>query len=154
MSCPLIAYFPLTGKSLPLRQCCVIKSRSRFTKALSFFTMTRPPWAKSSSIKKKMVLPGLLREKWKSLQSADLNPIKHLWDKLEAKLAARADCATSLTNLTNELVAGKSAVPAASRQNFGQCFFRKKKKDFNIKSLTVIHFSGNIPCLVTCILKM
>uniref|UniRef100_A0A673VX79 Tc1-like transposase DDE domain-containing protein n=1 Tax=Salmo trutta TaxID=8032 RepID=A0A673VX79_SALTR len=45
--------------------------------------------------------------------SPDLNPIEHLWDELKRRLRARSNCPTSVSDLTNALVAEWQQVPAA-----------------------------------------
>ncbi len=52
---------------------------------------------------------------WKNL--TDLNPIQHLWDKLERQLRARPYHSTSVLDLTNALVAEWEQIPAARLQN-------------------------------------
>ena len=50
-------------------------------------------------------------------QSADLNPIEHLWDELERRLRARPYRPTSEPNRTNAIVAEWRQVPAAMFQH-------------------------------------
>ena len=44
-------------------------------------------------------------------QSPDLNPIEHLWDKLEWRLRARSSHPTSVPDLTNALLEEWSNIP-------------------------------------------
>ena len=59
---------------------------------------------KVRSIQKWFVEIGLEEPDWPA-QSTDLNPIEHLWDKLEHRLRARPNRPTSVPDLTNALVA-------------------------------------------------
>ena len=47
------------------------------------------------------------------LKPPDLNPIKHLWGKLERRLQARPNRPTSVPDLTNALVAESKQIPTA-----------------------------------------
>ena len=51
-------------------------------------------------------------------QSPDPNPIKHLWDELERRLQARLNRPSSVSDLTNALVAEWNQEPAATFQHY------------------------------------
>ena len=59
---------------------------------------------KARSIKKWFVEIGV-EERDGPAQSPDLNPIDRLWDELERQLRARPNRPTSVSDLTNALVA-------------------------------------------------
>jgi hypothetical protein len=58
-------------------------------------------------------------------QSADINPIDQLCDKLECRLRARPNCQTSVPDLTNALVAELKQVPAAMFQQLVESLPRR-----------------------------
>ena len=58
-------------------------------------------------------------------QSPDLNPIEHLWDELERRLRARPSHPTSVSDLTNVLVAEWKQVPAATFQHLVESLPRR-----------------------------
>ena len=59
-------------------------------------------------------------------QSPDLHPIEHRWDELERRLRARANHPTSVSNLTNALVAEWKQVPTAMFQHLVESFPRQE----------------------------
>ena len=71
---------------------------------------------KARSIQKCFVKIGVEELHWPA-QSPDLNPLEHLWDELERRLWARPNRPTSVTNLTNALVAEWKQVSAAMFQH-------------------------------------
>ena len=60
-------------------------------------------------------------------KSPDLNPIEHLWDELECRLRARPNRPTSVSDLTNALVADLKQVPAAMFQQIVESLPRRKE---------------------------
>ena len=58
-------------------------------------------------------------------QNPDLKPIEHLWDELEHRLRARPNHPTSVTNLTNVLVAEWKQDPAAMFQHLAESLPRR-----------------------------
>ena len=68
-------------------------------KTLSCFSMTMPPCTKQGPCR------NVCRDRCEELdwpaQSPDLNPVKHLWDKLERRLRARTYGPTSVPDLSN-----------------------------------------------------
>ena len=73
-------------------------------KAISCFSMTMAPLHIARSIQKWFVKIGVKELDWPA-QSPDLIPIKHLWHELERRLRARPKRPTSVSDLTNALVA-------------------------------------------------
>ena len=71
---------------------------------------------KARSIQKWFVEIGVKELDWPA-KSPDLNPIKHLLDELEHLLQARPNRPTSVSHLTNNLVAEWKQVPAAMFQH-------------------------------------
>ena len=71
---------------------------------------------KARSIRKWFVEIGVEELEWPA-QSADLNPIKHLWDELEHRLRASANRSTLVPDLTDELVGEWKQVPASMFQH-------------------------------------
>ena len=58
-----------------------------------------------------------VEELYRPAQSPDFNPIKHIRDDLESRLQARPNRPTSVSDLTNALVAEWKQVPAAIFQH-------------------------------------
>ena len=68
---------------------------------------------KARSIQKCFVEIGVEELDWPA-QSPDLNPIEYLWEELERRLRARPNRPTSVTELTNALVAEWKQVPRSN----------------------------------------
>ena len=79
---------------------------------------------KVKSIQKWFVEIGVEDLDWPA-QSPDLNPIEHLWDKLERQLRARPNRPTSVPNLGNALVAEWKQVPAEMFQHLVKSLRRR-----------------------------
>jgi hypothetical protein len=71
---------------------------------------------KARSIQKWFVKIGVEELDWPA-QSPDLNPIKHIWDELKLRLQPRPNHPTSVSNLTNALVAEWKQVPTVMFQH-------------------------------------
>jgi hypothetical protein len=84
------------------------------------------PVPKARSIQKWFVEIGEKELDWHA-ESPNLNPIEHLWDKLECQLGARPSRPTSVPDLTNALVAAALLpfnVPTSIRKPYkcGGCY--------------------------------
>ena len=93
-------------------------------KDLSHFSMTIPPMHKGRSIQKWFVDIGVEELDWPA-QSPDVNPIEHLWDELERRLRARPNRPTSVSDLTNALVAEWKQIPTAMFQHLVESLPRR-----------------------------
>jgi hypothetical protein len=82
------------------------------------------PVHKARSIQKWFVEISVEELDWHA-QSPDLNPIEHLWDKLEVRLRARPDHPTSAPDLTNILVAKWKQGPAEMFQHLVESLPRR-----------------------------
>jgi len=58
-------------------------------------------------------------------QSPDLNPIEHIWDKLEQRVQARPSRPTSLPDLTNVLLEEWSKIPINTLLNLVESLLRR-----------------------------
>ena len=76
----------------------------QFAEGPFLFQHDNAPVHKARSIQKWFVKIGV-EELDRPAQIPNLNPIEHLWDKLECRLQARPNCPTSVPDLTNALVA-------------------------------------------------
>ena len=79
---------------------------------------------KARSIQIWFVEIGVEELNWPS-QSPDLNPIEHVWDELERRLQGRPNCPTSVSDLTNALVAEWKQVHAAMFQHLVESLPRR-----------------------------
>jgi hypothetical protein len=79
---------------------------------------------KARSIQKWFDEIGVAELDWPA-QSPDLNPIEHLWDELEHRLRARPHRPTSVSNLTDTLVAEWKQVPTSMFQHLVDCLPRR-----------------------------
>lgn len=69
---------------------------------------------------------GVEELKWPA-QSTDLNPTKHIWDKLEHLLHIRPSCWTSGPDLTDAFVARWAQILTARLQNPVKSLLRKQR---------------------------
>ena len=88
------------------------------------FQHDNAPVHEARSIQKWFVKIGVEELDWPA-QKPDLNPIKHLWDEVECRLRARLNCARSVPDLTNALVAEWKQVPAAMFQHLVESLLRR-----------------------------
>jgi hypothetical protein len=94
----------------------------QFGEGSFLFYHSNAPVHKMRSIQKWFVKIGVEKLDWLA-QSPDLNPIEHLWDELERRLQARPNRPTSVSDLTNALVAEWKQVPAAMFQHLVESLF-------------------------------
>ena len=86
-------------------------SWQQFDEGPFLFQHDNAPVHKARSIQKWFVEIGVGEHDWPA-QRPDLNPIiKHLWDELERRLRAGPNRPTSVSDLTNALVAEWKQVP-------------------------------------------
>ena len=96
----------------------------QFGKGCFLFQHDNAPMHKARSIQKRFVKIRVVELDWPA-QSPDLNPIEHTWDELEGPLWARPNRPTSVSHLTNALVAEWKQVPAAIFQHLVESLPRR-----------------------------
>ena len=96
---------------------------------------------KARSIQKWFVEISVEELDWPA-QSPDLNPIKHLWDKLEVRLRARPDHPKSTPDLTNILVAKWKQGPAEMFQHLVESLPRRSGGCYSSKGGSTIRYEG------------
>jgi hypothetical protein len=92
------------------------------------FQHDKAPVYKARSIQKYFFKIGVEVFDW-----PDLNPIEHLWDKLEHELLDRPHRPTSVLDLTNALVADWKKVPTAKFQDLVESLLRRVEADIAAK---------------------
>jgi hypothetical protein len=93
-----------------LTRCVLSTVQDQFGDDDCLYQHDNAPCHKARSAREWFVVNKVPEMDWLS-QSPDLNPIKHLWDKLERRLRSRPQRPTSLTALATALQEEWAAIP-------------------------------------------